>query len=102
MKNGEKFLKTNDMKKKYVLKVWVDEGFVYVRTVDGLTVKTPFSHWPRLAKATKSERENFQLTYLGIYWPDVDEDLSFEGLFAEEGWCEFTAHEDSVVYETKR
>lgn len=94
-----RFLRTNDMKKKHVLRVWVDDGNVFVQTVDGLTVKTPFSKWSRLANATKSERENFQLSYLGIYWPDLDEDLSFEGLFAEEGLCDFTAREDSVVYE---
>lgn len=90
------------MERKHVLKVWVDDGNVYVQTVDGLTVSTPFAKWPRLANATKPARENFQLSYLGIYWPDLDEDLSFEGMFAEEGLCKFTVHEDSVVYETKQ
>ena len=84
---------------KKVKKVWVDENNVYVETVDGLVASYAFSQWPRLANATKAQREDFQLNYLGIYWPQIDEDLSFEGMFADAGYCEHTVNEDSVVYE---
>ncbi len=84
---------------KNVKKVWVDDKNVYVETKDGLVASYAFSRWPRLANATKAQREDFQLTYLGIYWPQIDEDLSFEGMFADAGYCEHTVNEDSVVYE---
>ena len=36
----------------------------------------------RLANATQKQRENFEVspTGYGIHWPDVDEDLSIDGL----------------------
>ena len=36
----------------------------------------------RLAKATQQQRENFEVSPAGygIHWPDVDEDLSIDGL----------------------
>jgi len=45
-------------------------------------VKTPLEFYPRLKNATKAERGNFQLIGLGsgIHWPDLDEDLSVEGI----------------------
>lgn len=39
-------------------------------------------HWfPRLEKATEKQRNNFELSHFGILWPELDEDLSFEGFF---------------------
>ncbi len=61
----------------------------------------PFSMWKRLAKATPELRQNFYLSYAGIHWPDIDEDLSFEGMFANAGLCERTPTEDAVYYETE-
>jgi hypothetical protein len=36
----------------------------------------------RLAQATQQQRENFELSPsgYGIHWPDIDEDLSIDGL----------------------
>jgi len=49
---------------------------------DGREVKTPLEFYPRLKNATKEQRENCQLIGLGsgIHWPDLDEDLSVEGI----------------------
>jgi len=49
---------------------------------DGREVKAPLEFYPRLKNATKEQRENFQLIGLGsgIHWPDLDEDLSVEGI----------------------
>jgi len=37
---------------------------------------------PRLATATQDQRERFQVSPsgYGLHWPDVDEDLSIDGL----------------------
>ena len=57
-------------------KVWITDSAVWVRTVEG---KEAF---PRLKYATQKERLNFTLSKDGIHWNDIDEDLSFEGFFA--------------------
>ena len=49
---------------------------------DGREIKVPLEFYPRLKHATPSQRENYQLIGrgTGIHWPDVDEDLSVEGI----------------------
>lgn len=39
---------------------------------------------PRLANATQKQRENFEISPsgYGIHWPDLDEDLSIDGLLS--------------------
>ena len=55
-----------------------------VRLIDGRTVSVPLSWYPRLEQATVKERGNWRLTGdgQGIHWPDIEEDISVEGLFA--------------------
>ena len=78
----------------------MDDTKVYALTKDGLKASYPFSMWKRLANATPLQRQNFYLSYTGIHWPDIDEDLSFEGMFADAGLCRRTPAEDAVYYET--
>lgn len=33
-----------------------------------------------------------------VWWPLIDEDLSFEGMFANANMCSRTPNENSVVY----
>ena len=40
---------------------------------------TPEAVW--LALATDEERKKYTLSYFGIHWPEIDEDLSFDGFF---------------------
>jgi hypothetical protein len=82
-----------------IQRVWVDDTRVSALTEDGLQASYPFSMWKRLANATPEQRQNFYLSYTGIHWRDIDEDLSFEGMFSDAGLCERTATEDSVYYE---
>ena len=53
---------------------------------DGRTISVPLLWYPRLAYATPEERDDWRIigTGQGIHWPDLDEDLSVEGLLA--GW----------------
>ena len=43
----------------------------------------PLAWYPRLFNATAAERKNWRVAGggYGIHWPDIDEDLSTEGLF---------------------
>ena len=49
---------------------------------DGRMVSVPLSWYPRLAEATPSERQSWELigAGIGIHWPTLDEDISVEGL----------------------
>jgi hypothetical protein len=51
---------------------------------DGRTVLLPLAWYPRLAAGTAKERNHSELIGdgRGIHWPDLDEDLSAEGLLA--------------------
>ncbi|MSQ20101.1 MAG: DUF2442 domain-containing protein [Betaproteobacteria bacterium] len=51
---------------------------------DGRTISVPLSWYPRLLHATAAERKRWRLIDRGqgIHWPDLDEDISVEGLLA--------------------
>ena len=82
-----------------IAQVWVDDLHVHARTEDGLQASYPFLMWKRLRNATQEQRQQFYLSYTGIHWPAIDEDLSFEGMFADAGLCERTPSEDAVYYD---
>jgi hypothetical protein len=50
--------------------------------MDGRTISVPLEWYPRLAGATPYQLENWKLCAAGygILWPDLDEDLSTEGM----------------------
>jgi hypothetical protein len=49
---------------------------------DGRTITVPLASYPRLLSATVAQRKNWRVAGggYGIHWPDIDEDLSTEGL----------------------
>jgi len=49
---------------------------------DGRTISVPLVWYPRLLRATPAARANSQRSAggYGIHWPELDEDLSTEGL----------------------
>lgn len=53
-----------------------------ITLMDGRTISVPLAWYPRLLNASKAELQNWQVSGggYGIHWPDVDEDLSTEGL----------------------
>ena len=65
-----------------VAEVEVTEEAVSVRLMDGRTISVPLAWYPRLFNATPEQRNNWQIGGggYGIHWPDVDEDLSTEGM----------------------
>ena len=62
--------------------VSVTEDTLRVELSDGRTISVPLAWYPRLVHATQGERDNWELIGdgQGIRWPDLDEDLSVEGL----------------------
>ena len=59
-----------------------DEHRLIVDLMDGRTIAVPLAWYPRLFDATADQRQNWRIAGagFGIHWPDIDEDLSTEGL----------------------
>ncbi len=57
---------------------------VVVELVDGRTIGVPLAWYPRLAHGTPAERAHWRFIGdgEGIHWPNLDEDISIEGLLA--------------------
>ena len=58
------------------------EDSLIVDLADGRSISAPLAWFPRLLHATPAQRNNWQKAGggFGIHWPDLDEDLSTEGL----------------------
>jgi Protein of unknown function (DUF2442) len=65
-----------------VLDVRFDKHSLIVDLMDGRTISAPLAWYPRLANATQEQLAHWEKAGggYGIHWPDVDEDLSTEGL----------------------
>jgi hypothetical protein len=65
-----------------VLDVAFSDDALSVSLRDGRVISVPLVWYPRLLNATPAQRKNWEIAGggYGIHWPDVDEDLSTEGL----------------------
>jgi hypothetical protein len=65
-----------------VMDVRVTDDTISVDLYDGRTITVPLAWYPRLLHATPAQRANWRIAGAGygIHWPDVDEDLSAQGL----------------------
>lgn len=62
--------------------VAVTEDSIAFELVDGRAVSVPLAWSWRLSEATPKQRENFEILGdgQGVHWPDIDEDLSAQGM----------------------
>lgn len=51
-----------------------------VTLADGVQIVTPLWWYPRLLAASPEQRKKVELSPFGLHWPDIDEDLSIEGM----------------------
>jgi Protein of unknown function (DUF2442) len=60
----------------------VTEDALTVDLTDGRVLSVPLAWYPRLLHGTPKERNNWRFIGggVGIHWPDLDEDISIEGL----------------------
>ena len=65
-----------------VRNVTVNDDELIVALMDGRSISVPLAWYPRLSAATQAQRANWEMAGggFGIHWPDIDEDLSTEGL----------------------
>ncbi len=75
--------------------VSINADVLSVGLMDGRTISVPLAWFPRLLAGTPAQRAAWEMAGdgYGIYWPELDEDLSTEGLLAgaraprgSEGW----------------
>ena len=62
--------------------VRVTKDEIIAQLADGRVISVPLAWSWRLAEATPKQRLNFRLigSGQGVHWPDVDEDISVEGM----------------------
>lgn len=56
------------------------DGKMVVTLASGDEIRFPVSSNPRLAKGTEAQLNHVEISPWGLHWPELDEDLSFEGL----------------------
>ncbi len=68
----------------FAVAVSFSEDAMIVGLDDGRTVSVPLTWYPRLLAGTSEERKRFEFIGdgEGIHWPDLDEDISVEGILA--------------------
>jgi hypothetical protein len=62
--------------------VRVTDTEITVGLMDGRTVSVPLVWSWRLAEATPAQRQRYEMIGdgIGVHWPDLDEDISAEGM----------------------
>ena len=65
-----------------VKEVSVTQDLIAFSLVDGRVVSVPLAWSWRLSEATPAQRSSFEIIGdgYGVHWPDIDEDLSVEGM----------------------
>jgi len=63
------------------------DAMLHVTFEDGRELSVPIEWFPRLRDASTADRNNWRLIGRGegIHWPELDEDISVEGLLAGNG-----------------
>jgi len=72
----------NPVREARVERVAVTEDSLVVDLIDRRSISAPLVWYPRLLNGTPRERDNWRLIAggEGIHWPDLDEDVSVEGI----------------------
>ena len=62
--------------------VSVSDDLISAQLLDGRTISVPLAWSWRLSEATPEQRSRFEIIGAGsgIHWPDIDEDISVEGM----------------------
>ncbi len=65
-----------------LLNAEITEDEIIAHLIDGRTISVPLIWSWRLSEAAEEQRQNFEILGdgQGIHWPDIDEDISVEGM----------------------
>jgi len=56
------------------------DGQIIITLESGSEIRFPVAGNPRLAPGTAEQLSRMEISPYGIHWPELDEDLSFQGL----------------------
>ena len=59
-------------------RIWFDGEWLYGLGDDGVTYRQSLLWYKHLLDAPEQEREKYEFSTIGIHWPALDEDVSFE------------------------
>jgi hypothetical protein len=62
-----------------------DDDSMWVELTNGRTLGVPLAWFPRVLRATSTEREQVEISRVGLHWEGLDEDISIAGLLAGRG-----------------
>lgn len=57
------------------------QNSIFIETNTGDVKHLELLNFPKLAKASKKQKEMYKVSPFGIHWEELDEDLSFEGFY---------------------
>lgn len=63
-----------------ITKAFYKEGYIWLVSENGLELKFPIHDNPRLKNASPDQLSHIEISPCGIHWPELDEDLSFNGI----------------------
>ena len=65
-----------------IMTVSVTEDAITAQLLDGRTISVPLAWSWRLSEATPEQRARFEIigSGSGIHWPEIDEDISAQGM----------------------
>jgi hypothetical protein len=58
-----------------------ESGQIVIAMQSGVEIRFPVAENPRLAHGTLEQLNHIEISPFGLHWPDLDEDLSFRGLY---------------------
>jgi hypothetical protein len=58
------------------------DGKILVTMESQVEIRFPVADNPRLSQGTPQQLNNIEVSPFGLHWPDLDEDLSFQGRLA--------------------
>lgn len=64
-----------------IYSIKITDNSVIVEFKDGTVGEELFASYSRLKNANEQERNNYNISYYGLHWPALDEDLSFDGFW---------------------
>lgn len=67
-----------------ITKIWFDGPYLYGLGDDGKTYRQSLLWYKALLNATQEQRSIYEFSTIGIHWPDLDEDVSFESFLYED------------------
>jgi Protein of unknown function (DUF2442) len=79
MKNSQPY--NNHFDDLHATHVLTTDHHVTVTFDDGRTISVPVNWYPRIAHGTPEERANIEIWDDGLYWPDLNADMSFRAIF---------------------